>query len=458
MIHIFLFLLLSLYLSPGQSKDLLNIYELALERDPGLQEAEAIRNAIFEARPQSISRLLPELSFTGHINRNSVLSKFGANPSTTQQQIAGAREVEYWDSSASLVLRQPIYNHQFWVELSQSDNLVAQAQASYEAALQDLAFRVTKAYLDILYAQDSLEFALAEKRAVERQLDQAKARFEVELIAVNDVNEAQAAYDRSRANLIRAENDLGNAKEALREIIGQFEDDLSPLRADIPLELPTPDRVDDWAERALETNLTVIAMTNGAELARKNIDLAFSGHLPTLDLVGSAGFTDNNRPRGISTESWRIGMQVNVPLFQGNYVNSRTRQAQHELEAALKGLDKQRRLVTRMVTDAYRGVVSSIGQAEALKAAVSSSQSALEASEAGLEVGTRTMVDVLNEQRNLYEAKRNYAKARYDYIINSLLLKQAASILQREDIELFNRWLIGPGETETGNRPVTETP
>jgi outer membrane protein len=158
-------------------------------------------------------------------------------------------------------------------------------------------------------------------------------------------------------------------------------------------------------------------------------------------LIGSAGFTDTNRPRTPTNESAVIGMQVNVPLFQGGGVNSRGRQARHEFEAAQENLDTQRRAVTRQVKDAYRGVLSSISQVAALKAAVVSSQSALEAAEAGFEVGTRTMVDVLIEQRNLYQAKRNYAQARYDYIINSLSLKQAASMLRLEDIELVNRWL-----------------
>jgi outer membrane protein len=327
------------------------------------------------------------------------------------------------------------------VQLSQADNQVAQAEATYAAEQQNTGLRTAQAYFNVLLAQDNLEFARAEKEAIERQLEQAKARFDVGLIAITDVNEAQAGFDQARANVIKAENDLDNASEALREIIGEFDKELNGLAMEIPLKSPEPSNIEDWSKRAQENNLDIISAQNRSELAKKSIDLQFAGHLPTLDLVGTAGFIDNNRPNGFTYQSQAIGMQVNVPLFQGGGVNSRVRQARHEFEAAQENLDAQRRAVTRQVKDAYRGVLSSISQVEALKAAVVSSQSALEATEAGFEVGTRTMVDVLTEQRNLYRAKRDYAQARYDYIVNSLSLKQASSILLREDIELVNRWL-----------------
>lgn len=430
---------LGLAIPPARAQDLIAIYDLALQQDPALREAEETRNAVLESKPQSLARLLPTLSVSAGLNRNSVLSKFGTG--TGQAIIAGARNVGFWTSNASINLTQPIYHHDMWVQLSQADNRVAQAEAEYAAEQQNLILRTANAYFGVLLAEDNLSFSHAERVAIERQLEQAKARFEVGLIAITDVNEAQAGFDLSRANEIRAENELDNAREALREIIGPYEGNLAGLAQEIPLQTPEPAKLEDWDTRAQEGNLNLIAVQNKAELAKKGIDLQFAGHLPTLDLVGTAGFTDTNRPNGIPTESQVIGMQFNLPLFQGGAVDSRVRQARHEFASAQEAVDRQRRAVTRLVKDAFRSIVSSIGQVKALKAAVVSAQSAVEASEAGFEVGTRTMVDVLAEQRNLYRTQRDYAKTRYDYILANLTLKQAASMLRREDVELVNRWL-----------------
>ncbi|QSA97464.1 TolC family outer membrane protein [Methylococcus sp. EFPC2] len=423
----------------ASAQDLLAIYDLALQQDPKLREAEETRNAALENKPQSLARLLPTLSASAGLNRNSVLSKFDTG--SGQAIIAGGRNIGFWNSNATLNLTQPIYHHDMWVQLSQADNRVAQAEADYAAEQQNLIVRTANAYFGVLLAEDNLSFAHAERTAIERQLDQAKARFEVGLIAITDVNEAQAGFDQARADEIKAENELDNAREALREIIGPYEGNLAGLVQEIPLQTPEPQKLEDWDARAQEGNLTLIAAQNRAEVAQKGIDLQFAGHLPTLDLVGSAGFTDTNRLRGIGQESQIIGMQFKMPLFEGGAVNSKVRQARHEFASAQEAVDRQRRAVTRQVKDAFRGIVSSIGQVKALKAAVVSAQSALEASEAGLQVGTRTMVDVLATQRNLYRTERDYAKTRYDYILANLNLKQAASMLRHEDVELINRWL-----------------
>lgn len=427
-----------IHAGPAGAGDLLSIYELAVQRDPTVRAAEANRNAILENKPQSVANLLPNISISGNLNRNSVKSKF-ANDQLSF--IAGARNVGFWSSGASVNLTQPVYHHELWVRLSQADSQIAQAEANYESERQRLILRTAQAYFNVLYAQDALEFAKAENRAIERQLEQAKARFEVGLVAVTDVNEAQAGYDQASANAIRAENELDNAREALREIVAEYEGELSGLEREIPLQTPEPGDIEAWNKRALENNLAILAAQNQADIARKNIELQFAGHMPSLDLSASAAFSDNNRPRGIPSEAQVIGMQVNIPLYQGGLVSSRVRQAREQFESAQENLDVQRRAAVRQVKNAYRGVMSSISQAAALKSATVSAQSALEASEAGFEVGTRTMVEVLTQQKVLYAAKRDYAKARYDYIVNSLSLKQAAGLLQREDVELVNRWL-----------------
>ena len=431
-------ILLALTLPTAKAQDLLTTYEQALQRDPLIHQAEATRNAALESKPQSVARLLPTVSVSGNLNQNWANTK-SSDP--IQTNIAGGRNVTFWNSLPAVNLIQPLYRHDLWVKLSQADNQVAQAEAEYEAAYQNLMVRTSKAYFDILYAQDNLEFARMERQSIERQLEQAKARFEVGLIAITDVDSAQAGFDQARASEIRAENELANAREAMFVIVGQFEGEVAALRVDIPLKPPEPTDIEVWNQRGQEDNLIIIAATNQAELANKGIDIQFAGHLPTLDLVATAGFNENNRRNSIRTETQLIGVQLNVPIFQGGLVNSQVRQAREQSKAAQENLDVQRRNTTKQVKNSYRGILTSISEVAALKSAVASAQSALDATAAGFDVGTRTMLDVLIQQRNLYQVKRDYAKTRYDYISNSLLLKQSTGILSRDDLELVNGWL-----------------
>lgn len=421
-----------------QAGDLLQIYDLALRFNPALREAQANRDAALESRPQGIARLLPTLSMKGQLNRNSVYSKYGPSQLTF---IAGARNTGFWNSNASVNFTQPVYHHELWVRLAQADSQIAEAEANFAAAQQTLMLNTAQAYFNVLLAQDTLEFASAEKFALSRQWEQAKARFDVGLIAITDAQVARSSFDQAKASVIAAANDLENAKESLKEIVGDFQGDLSGLVPEVPLNAPKPENIEDWSKQALQNNLAIIAAENSAEFAKKNIDLQFAGHLPTLDLTAVAGFTDTDRPNGIGTEFQQIGMEVNVPMFAGGGVNSQVRQARHQFEAAQERLDTQRRAVRKQVKVAYRGILTAIGQVRALKTAVESTRGALDATEAGFEVGTRTMVDVVLVQRNLYQNLRDYAQARYNYITNSLSLKQAASALQTEDLALVNSWL-----------------
>jgi outer membrane protein len=429
-------ILFILWQGSAQSENLLQIYDLAVERDPKILEAEANRNAALEIKPQSIARLLPTLAIVGNLtqNRYDTLNTF-----TTLQ----VGQQHFWDSNAYLKLTQPIYHHDYWVQLSQADNQLAQAEAEYGAEQQDLFTRTAKAYFTVLAAQDNLEFANAERRALERQLAQADRRFTVGTVAITDLREAQAGFDLAIANTIAAQRALSVAKAALREIIGLSNLELTAMGQDPPLLEPTPPKLEDWSELAQRNNLVIIAAQNRAEYARKNIDVQFAGHLPSLDLVGSVGINDTNRPAGLVANSQTVGVQMNLPLFQGGAVNSRVRQSQSQLEAAMQEVDKNRRAVEKQVQDAFYGIEFSINQVKALKAAVESTRTAVEATEAGFRVGTRTMVDVVTTERNHYRAQRDHAQARYDYIYNSLALKQGASILSRQDVEAVNSWLGG---------------
>ncbi|CAA9889844.1 Outer membrane protein [Candidatus Methylobacter favarea] len=424
-------------ISYAEAQNLLETYELALQNDPVLKQAQANQSAIGETKDQSIARFLPNISATGASSRvvQTNSKKFGlvANVFPSRQ--------EYWNNTISVNLTQPVFHWDYWVQLSQSDNQTAQAEAAYQAELQNLMVKTTQAYFNVLSAQDNLEFTVAEKQAISRQLEQAKQRFEVGVIAITDVNEAQAGFDQALANEIEAANNLDNQKEALREIIGENDALLSVLGRDLPLSRPDPDDIKVWSNAAEATNFSIISAFNQAEVSRKSIALQRSGHLPRLDLVASYGQTDNTSIFGLRGDAKSVGVQFNMPLFEGGAVNSRTRQASYEYEAAKEKLNETKRSVKRQVKDAYRGVVSTISRVEALSAAVTSAESALEATEAGFEVGTRTMVDVLNEQRNLFRAKRDFSRTRYDYLINSIKLKQASSNLTLDDLEQINRLL-----------------
>jgi len=274
-------------------------------------------------------------------------------------------------------------------------------------------------------------------------LEQAKQRFDVGIIAITDVYEAQAGYDRALASEIEAQNLLDNSKEALREIIGENAADLNSLQPQIPLSPPAPEDLASWSNTAENNNFSIVAQINQAEYVRKNIELQQSKHLPTLDIVAQYSEMDTGNRYGLRGDNESFGLQLNLPLYEGGGTSSRSRQAAYEYEAAKEDLTKVKRSINRGVKDAFRGVVSSISRVKALDATSKSAEMAMEAAEAGFEVGTRTMVDVLTEQRNLYKAKSDYARSRYDYLINGIKLKEAAGSLNEQDLEQINQFLQG---------------
>jgi len=417
---------------PVYALDLVQTYELGLQNDPQLQVTRAERDSIRESRPQALAQLRPTLSASGDVSRTH---------SNVRSSSTGSVDSTYDKTVLSLSLSQPLYRKDYWIQLQQSDNQIAQAEANYATEQQDLVMRIAQAYFDVLSAQDTLGFAHAETKAILRQLDQAQQRFDVGLIAITSVHEAQAAYDKARADEIQAENEVDDAWEALHEIIGDSEKQLASLTSQLPLNMPEPDAIDQWSETSLQQNPKLVALRSATAVARQNIELQRSGHYPTLALVGSHAINRSDASSASDTDTSSIGVQLSVPLYSGGGTTSRTRQAHFDFEKAQQNLDKERRAVKRQVRDAYRGVVSSISRVKALKATTVSAQSALEATEAGFEVGTRTMVDVLAEQRNLYRARRDYSRVRYDYILNGLRLKLAAGSLSRADIEKINPWL-----------------
>ncbi|MBM4208201.1 MAG: TolC family outer membrane protein [Gammaproteobacteria bacterium] len=418
------------------AENLMEIFERALQNDPIIKQVEAKRSAAGESREQSLARLFPTIAVSGASGRewrhNRIANLSNLFPLSQ----------EYWVHSFSLDLTQPLFHWDHWIKLSQADNQIAQAQADYEAELQNLIVRTTEAYFNVLAAQDNLRFIVAEKESIAKQLEQATARFEAGVIAITDVYEAQAAFDNTTANELEAINNLDNKKEALREIIGNDEDALNLLGENLPLKKPEPQDIEKWSDTAEANNLKIIAAFNQMEFSRKTIDVQKSGHLPQLDLVGSYGVTENGSAFGPRGDTQHIGVQLNIPLFEGGAVSSRTRQASYEYEAAKENLTVVKRSVNRQVKNNYRSVLTNISRIEALQATVKSAKSALEAAEAGSEVGIRTMVDVLAEQRDVYQAKRDLSRVRYDYLINYIKLKQTTSDLNQSDLEEINKLLV----------------
>lgn len=436
------FLFLCVPIQALSSQDLITVYQLALENDPTFKGTQFTKLATEELKSQSIAQMLPKVTFGASSNRTrNEISSFLTREPLLQH---------YWDHKLGFNLVQPIFHWDHWVQLDQTDNKIAQAEAQVQAKLQQLMLRTSEAYFNVLAAQDNLSFASAEKRSIEKQLEQAKQRFEAGIIAITDVYEAQAGFDRAVAAEISAQNQVENSKEALREIIGVDVDQLAPLQPSISLTPPSPANLDDWTASAENNNFALVAQINQSEVARKNIELQQSKHLPTLDLVGQYSEQDSvsgNR-YGIRGDTESIGLQLNVPISEGGGTQSRVRQAEFEYQAAQEELIKLKRSITRTVKDAFRGVVFSISEVNALTVSTQSSEKALEAAEAGFEVGTQTMVDVLAVQRNLYKSKSDYAQSRYKYLINGIKLKEATGNLSEADLKLINEYLQSTGATK----------
>lgn len=434
----------------GSAEDLLQVYDLALQNDPRIREAEQRFYANNEARPQALSLLLPNLSVGGNLDYVHV---------KTTSDLRGKYSDGFQQNQISASVQQPIYRRDLWYGLKQADNVLAQGEAEYRNAQIELMVRTTEAYFTVLKAADGVRVSTAELKANERQLEQSRQRFDVGLVAITDVHESQAAFDRARANLITSENLLDNAWEALKQIIGNVNVPLAKLGDRLELLPPEPGDIEQWSETALSQNYGIIASREAAEAAKQNVEVQRSGHYPSLDLVGSYGAVRGGGELVGDDNTGVIGLQLTIPLYQGGGVSSRTRQAAYQYQSALEALDTVRREVLRTVKDAYRGVLASISEVKARKSALISARSALESTQAGLEVGTRTQVDVLNAQQRYYLEERFYLSARYDYILNAIRLNKAASTLSRDKLALGNSWLV-PGDVvlPPGVAPPAEPP
>ncbi len=432
--------------------NLLGVLAAAEAKDPIYRESEAAALSVAEGIPQAKAALfLPTLSFSAGISRVeqdiSAAFNFGADG-----------KVAYTGKEYRVSLLQPVYHYDRYVALKQADMRLQQAQLEVLAARQELMVRVSERYFEVLAARDNVVFAEAEVDSLKSQRDQAQQRFDVGLIAITDVQEAQAGFDRAAASEISARNAVENALEALREVTETYADQLAPLGENLQLAVPEPLDIEAWTDHALQNNLSLQASGIAADIALHEIRRQYAQHQPTLDIVGGYGYNEQGGRFGsVQIDQGDIGLQLNVPIYEGGAVVSRTRQSQHDHKAAIERLEQSKRSVQRQTRQAYLGIVTRISSVNALKQAVVSSQSALESTQAGFEVGTRTAVDVVDAQRGLSQAKRDYARARYDYILDTLRLKRAAGSLAPEDLAIANAWLAdGRGQATAAPAGVTE--
>ncbi|MDQ2191986.1 MULTISPECIES: outer membrane channel protein TolC [unclassified Vibrio] len=407
---------------------LTEIYNQAKENDPQLLSSAAQRDAAFEAVTSSRGDLLPQINLTAgyNINRSDI----------------DARESD--KLTAGISFSQQLYQRSSWVSLDTAEKNARKADSAYAATQQGLILRVAQAYFEVLRAKDNLAFVRAEKAAVARQLEQTKQRFEVGLSAITDVHDAQAQYDGVLADEVLAKNSLTNSYETLREITGQEHSDLSVLDTNRFSASKTTQPIDALLEEAQQKNLSLLTARIAQDVAKDNISLASSGHLPSLTLDGGYKYGDesnNNSGSKGDYNDFNVGINLAVPLYTGGKTTSQTKQAEFAYVAASQDLEKTYRSVVKDVRAFNNNINASIGALRAYEQSVISAKSALEATEAGFDVGTRTIVDVLDSTRRLYDANKNLSNARYDYVLSVLQLRQAVGTLSEQDILDINAGL-----------------
>ncbi len=411
---------------PAQAADLLETYRAAQGQDPVFAAARAAQRAGQEKLAQARSLLLPSVNLTA----NSKLNDTTASRYNSHYYVVD--------------LVQPLFRQQNWQAYSVAELQVAQSDAQFRNAGQELILRVAQAYFDVLIAQDSVQLAEAQKTAIFEQLQQAKRYFEVGTATITDTHEAQARYDLVNAQAIAAQGNVEIKKSALQQLTNSKPGNLRQLGAQFKPELPQPADMGKWVEEAQQHNPQLAVAQASAEIAEKELVRNRGGHYPTLDLVASysENFT-NGGSFGVGSDSSSkvVGVQFNLPLFQGGATQSKWREAEASRDRARAELENARRNTAVQTSQAYLGVVTGIAQVQALRQALQSSDSLLQASKLGQEVGVRTNLDVLNAQQQLYATRRDLYQAKYNYLIGQLRLKAAAGTLVEEDLAKVNQAL-----------------
>jgi len=417
----------------AQSATLADIYNLAVENDPQLGAAQAVFLSKNEVVAQNRASLLPNVRLRGQSSDNRRMIQ--GNPTQPTAR--------YNDHGWQAVLNQPIFRLDSWYRFKQAKNLQAEAMANFASEQQTLIIRVAESYFAILEQEAGLSASNAERNAVQRQLEQVQQRFDVGLVAITDVLESQAAYDSSTVNVINAEGLQSTAYEPLIRLTGEHILEVNGLAENFPVKNPEPKNADAWVESALQNNYSLKAALERLGSTEKGLKLAKSGFYPSVDaevsyshnVTGSISFLGNK------LDQRSMALNVNLPIFQGGGVKSQVKAAAYNLEAAQKNLDLTRSQVAENTRSLYSAINTDVARVRARLRGIESSQSALDATQTGYEVGTRNIVDVLQAQRNLYASQLQYASARYRYVIDTLRLKQAAGTLNPQDLYDLNEFI-----------------
>lgn len=447
------------------AEDLLQTYELARTGDPQLSAAEANRLATREGRVQARALLLPQ------INGDANYTKTRTDSTGTQvfgsQLFPSNNNQDTTSRDFGLSLNQMIYDRSRFTQLKSQQALSRASDFQLQSAGDSLVTRTSQAYFNVLVAIETLAAAEAQEAALRKQFDFASKRLEVGLAPITDVHEARAQYDSARANTIVTRNALEDAYQAVAEITGTSVRNLKGLPENFQPELPVARDADGWVSAAIDNNPAIKAKQFQVQSTEADVETARAGHWPTLYLNGNYG---DRRSNGTSADnigndsndfenqskSRSVGIVLDVPIFSGGAVSSRVRQSLARRDIASDELEQQKRALVRNTRNAYQTLVAGISEVEARRQAVFSARSAYSASQVGLEVGTRTVLDVLNNQRTLFNAQREYALSRYNFLQNRLLLEQAAGTLEIDDVQDVNRLLtvnaeaqLAPGDTST---------
>ena len=423
--------------APTFAADIVQVYREALTNDAQYAAARAAAEAGREKLPQGRAGLLPTIGGSANVAWNN--NRYNPETGPTASRDFGTHNF-------NLNLTQPLFRWQNLVQYDQSKLQVVQTEANFAQASQDLILRVAQAYFDVLYAQETLRAVSANKQAIALQLEQAKKNFEVGTATITDSQEAQSRYDLASAQEIAAENDLQVRRYALHVIVGKEPGELNRLKPEAELKPPLPASLEPWVDAAARDSFIVQAQQAAVEIAAKEIERMRAGHYPTLDAVANYG--RNHSAQGFTssmdTNAANVGLQLNIPIYQGGYVNSRTREAAANRNAAEAGLDSARRAATLNSRQSFLGVVNGLAQIKALQAALISSRSALESNKLGYEVGVRINIDVLNAEQQVYVTMRDLAKARFDTLLAQLKLKAAVGSLSEADLEAINPLFVAP--------------
>ncbi|MBN3113375.1 outer membrane channel protein TolC [Pectobacterium brasiliense] len=426
----------------SQAENLLQVYQQAKSTNPDLRSSAATRDAAFEKINQARSPLLPQLGLGADYTYNR-----------------GYRDSKGVDSNvkgASLQLTQTLFDMSKWRALTLQEKQAGIEDVTYQTAQQNLMLNTATAYFNVLRAIDSLSYINAQKQAIYRQLDQTTQRFNVGLVAITDVQNARAQYDSVLANEVLTRNTLDNALESLRQITGNFYPQLAGLNIE-RFSTQKPEAVNNLLKEAENRNLNLLSARLSQDLAREQIRSAETGYMPTLDLTASTGVSDTRYSGSRTNNSnsfndsdagqHKVGINFTLPLYSGGATNSQVKQAQHSYVSASELLESAHRSVIQTVRSSFNNISASISSINAYKQAEVSAQSSLDAMEAGYQVGTRTIVDVLDATTTLYNAKQQLSSARYDYLINQLNIKSAQGTLNEADLQALNASLGQPVST-----------